>query len=214
MAMTMYTPLSELPHPPAFMIEEVEREERAYNTELLMRVLTIKEARPIRLELRKKLNTHPVAQLLHDASATAKEIIDNHNARFRRPSHRQSYPDAHEWDITPLDYWRNQTFRYTMPILSFINTLPKAEKERLKTKTGKNKGQYNRRRLNLASQVIRNWRTNIRNYENDNWRKYEKCGFLNFYRYNMDINDWAKGKMEDWHISLPAMYYNRDWYLN
>jgi hypothetical protein len=201
----MYTPLSELPAPPAFMLEEVEREERAYNTELLSRVLTICEARPIRLELRKKFNTHPVAQLLHDASARAKNIIERHNARF---------PDAREGDITPLEYWISQTFRYAMPILSFIETLPKAEKERLKNKTGKNIGQYNRRRLNLASLVILRWRNNIRNYENDISRKYEKCGFLNFYRYNMDINDWAKGKEEDFAVSLPAKYYNRDWYLN
>lgn len=209
----MYTPLSELPHPPTFMLEEVEREERAYNTELLRRVLTIREARPIRLELRKKFNTHPVAQLLHDASARAKEIIDRHNARFRRPSHRQAYPDAREWQITPIEYWIDQSFRYAMPLLSFINTLPTAEKEKLKNKTGKNIGQYNRRRLNLAQAIVCNWRNGIRHYP-ERKERYLRCGFLKFYRYNMEYNDWAKGKMDDWHIQLPAMYYNQYWFIN
>jgi hypothetical protein len=204
----IYTPLSELPHPPTFMLEEVEREERAYNTELMARILTINNARPIRLELRKKLNTHPVAKLLHDASARAKELIDRTNASLRRQPHR--FPMATPIDFTPIEYWIEQTLKRKLPVLSFIKTLPKDEQEKLKNKTGKNKGQYNRRRLNLAQQVICKWRRNIRDYENDNWRKYEKCGFLMFYTYNMEYNNWAKGKEEDWYIQLPAVYYNLD----
>ena len=209
--MTMYTPISELPHPPAFMIEEAEREETIYRTELLKRVLIIREARPIRLELRKKFNTHPVAQLLHDATARAKMIIERHNARFK--------PDAREWDITPLDYWRNQTFKYAMPVLSYINTLPKAEKERLKNQTGKNKGEYNRKRYDLAKDIVMIWRRVLRETHNlqeypDVINKHLKCGFLKFYRYNMERNDWGKTKKSEWSTSLPAMYNNRDWFMN
>jgi hypothetical protein len=56
----MYTPIDELPMPPAFMIAEAEEAERDYNTYLLQRIMTINEARPIRIALRQKLQTHPL----------------------------------------------------------------------------------------------------------------------------------------------------------
>jgi hypothetical protein len=208
MDMMMYTPINELQHPPAFMLEEVECEERAYNTELLRQVLTIHEARPIRLELRKKFNTHPVTQLLHDASARAKRIIEATNRRF---------PEA--IDLTPIEYWIVNNFKYGMPDMAFIETLPKEEVERLKNQTGKNKGEYNRKRYDLAKEIVRIWRAVWRISSNlqenpDVRNKHLKLGFLKFYRYNMELNDWGKTKKSEWTTGLPAMYYNRDWYLN
>jgi len=56
----MYTPIDELPMPPAFMIAEAEEADRDYNTYLLQRIMTINEARPIRNALRQKFQTHPL----------------------------------------------------------------------------------------------------------------------------------------------------------
>ena len=161
-----YTPINELPAPPAFMLEELECEERAYNSELMARIFTIREARPIRIVFRKKLQTHPVAEILT-------------KTYFPR------YDYTKEFFIT--------------------KTLPKDEQEKLKNQTGKNKGDWNKKRRKLACYVFKEWK---RMCKHSNTDRHYKCGFLNFYRYNMEQNSWGKDKMEDWQISLPAMCYN------
>lgn len=194
MMMTMYTPISELPHPPAFMLEEVEQEERKYNTELLMKILTIKEAQPIRLELRKKLNTHPVAQLLHDASAVEQEYIDRVKAMWTND--RELYP-------TGLETWVSDRIRRTKGIYyltdKYLSTFPESEKEKLRNHRGKNKGEWNERRYDLAQMIIREWNSCSR------IEKYLRCGFWNFYQYNMDENEWGKTRKVDWVVALPPI---------
>ena len=178
-----YTPLSELPYPPAFMLEELDREERAYNTELMARILTIPTAKPIRLELRKKFNTHPVAKEFN--KLRAKLIIEN---------------------------WI-KSGSYSMSSDNFIKTLPKDELEKLKNQTGKNKGQLNQRRFDLAQEIVWKWR-HFNRVLTDYKERCLRLGFLKFYRYNMEQNNWGKDKIEDWFVQLPSVYNTPYWFIN
>ena len=63
-----YTEIHQLPPPPQFMLDELEREESKYLGELLSKVLTIREARPIRNALRQKLQVHPIVRGIREST--------------------------------------------------------------------------------------------------------------------------------------------------
>lgn len=71
--MISYTPIEQLPMPPKFMLDELEQEITKYNTFLMSQILTIREARPIRLAFRQKFKTHPVAKLLKEEAKNYKK---------------------------------------------------------------------------------------------------------------------------------------------
>jgi len=73
--MNSYTPINELPHPPKFMLDELEQAFKNYNTFLLTKIFTIREAAPIRNAFRQKLNVHATAKALKDARF--KSVIGN-----------------------------------------------------------------------------------------------------------------------------------------
>ena len=73
--MNSYTPINELPHPPKFMLDELEQAFKNYNTFLLTKIFTIREARPIRNAINEKFKRTPTAKALHDARF--KSVIGN-----------------------------------------------------------------------------------------------------------------------------------------
>lgn len=63
----IFTPIEELPKPPQWMLDELEKETAKYNFSLLQQIFTIRECRPIRLAVREKISRTPSAIAIHEA---------------------------------------------------------------------------------------------------------------------------------------------------
>lgn len=75
--MISFTPTEELPLPPSWMLEELEKEYQKYNTFLLQQIFTIRECRPIRNAFRSKMQRTPSAKALHAAFGKRIERTNN-----------------------------------------------------------------------------------------------------------------------------------------
>ena len=70
-----YTPINELPAPPAFMLKEAEEAETQYIQELAQQVMTIKEARELLLPIIAQANESPVNKVFRKALECYKTAV-------------------------------------------------------------------------------------------------------------------------------------------
>tara|TARA_R100001163_G_C5013728_1_gene158781 strand:- start:287 stop:898 length:612 start_codon:yes stop_codon:yes gene_type:complete len=195
--MNSFTPIEQLPMPPKFMLDELEEEIIKYNTFLMSQILTIREARPIRLALREKFETHPVAKLLKDEA-------ENHNCHSCWKG-----LEIYVCRFRQICAWRKvcspdeRTEKNTIVTLK-VKRLPKSIRDNLKFKKGKNKGVYKHKFVELADNIVSKWYciTSDIKYKKSQERRIDKLlriGFAKFFKANFELNkDLAK----------------RDWYIN
>lgn len=165
-----YTQIDQLPPPPQFMIDELEREESKYVSELLSKVLTIREARPIRNALRQKLQVHPIVRGIRES--TKKKI-----------GYESSNPLLAEINLYPLCFALNPDTIYFREF-----------EELIKNKKGKNKGKHNMKKGDLLYFLMDVWnkKTELMTIDNNEKRVNEldkmlRIGFCKWLETNFHI---------------------------
>ncbi len=147
----------DLPPPPKEMIEEAEKEEVIYMREMLEKVLTIKEAKCIKLAIWEKLNRHPIVQGIYDlceAEITeAKRFQDGdpiwklHMKTYYRKDNPRFLLDRFSCEkVRKNRKWRNS--RHPLSIF---------KDENCKYLRGKKKGYYNETWWELAGKIDEFW---------------------------------------------------------
>ncbi len=195
--MISYTPIEELPMPPKFMLDELEEEITKYNTFLMSQILTIKEAKPIRLALREKFQTHPIAKLI-------KEQADNKSV-FHFIKRYKWKNDEYDYSNVPTD--KKPTFGYTIVgtlntsnVPSRVLTLPEYYQNQMKIKSGDKKGVFRYKLVTLAHRIISHWKSVVggcnRNQSADH---FLRKGFYKFFEENWENN--KKLPKDSWHIN-------------
>jgi len=182
------------------MLDELEQEITKYNTFLMSQILTIREARPIRLAFRQKFKTHPVAKLL-------KEEAENHDGL---EIYVRRFSDIFSWrNVLSPD---ERTEKKTSVTLK-VKRLPKSIRENLKFKKGKNKGVYKYKFVELADSIIHQWYciTSDIHYKMNNQfeahriDKLFRNGFVKYFERNFEFN--KNRAKRDWYIRDFAMYF-------
>jgi len=201
--MISYTPTEELPMPPQWMLDELELEVTKYNTFLMSQILTIREARPIRLALREKLQVHPIAKILKEE---ANRVMSFHSVTYYANHfseivmNRRNLKDrGFSKELT------NKVSKYSgnfWPVSKEVMELPECYLDQMKVKSGKNKGKYNHKLTSLASNIICDFKNTVskfNGYRADDllisghrWSKvidrYFEKGFFKFFEENFEYN--------------------------
>ncbi len=204
--MISYTPTNELPMPPQWMLDELELEVTKYNTFLMSQILTIREARPIRLALREKFQVHPVAKLLKEEvhKVEAFGSVTYYAQHFKEiVNERRNLTDRGcSKELT------NKVSKYSgnfFPVSKNVMKLPKCYLDQMKVKSGKNKGKYHHKLTRLASDIICEFQYKVSNkgYHKVSTfviDKYYKKGFSKFFEENFEYN--KKLTKLEWDIRL------------
>ena len=204
--MNSFTPIEELPMPPKFMLDELEEEIIKYNSFLMSQILTIREARPIRLALREKFETHPVAKLLKDE---VKKTVHK-NSKVYYAQHFKEIVNERR-NLTDRGFSKeltNKVSKYSgnfWPVQKNVMKLPKCYLDQMKVKSGKNKGKYHHKLTRLASDIICEFKHTV---SNKGYHKvstfvidgYYKKGFWKFFEENFEYN--KKLTKLEWNIRL------------
>jgi len=199
--MISYTPIEELPMPPQWMLDELELEVTKYNTFLMSRIFTIREARPIRLAFRQKFQVHPVAKLLKEVyEGVAFGSVTYYAQHFKEiVNERRNLKDRGcSKELT------NKVSKYSgnfWPVPKNVMKLPKCYLDQMKVKSGKNKGKYHHKLTSLASKIITEFQHKVSNkgyhFVID---RYFKKGFWKFFEENFEYN--KKLTKLEWDIRL------------
>ena len=210
-----FTPIMDLPPPPKEMLEEAEKEEANYMREMLEKVLTIKEAKEIKMVLWQKL-CHPIAQLIYDK-------VDQRRASALRLGRNDPF-----WINHMEEYYRydnpNMIRQHVFKISSMTNgsyknpDFKRFRRENCKYLKGKKKGQYNNKWCDLASDIHRDWiyatSDGVSNFSKirffyDNAQKWKRIGVDELYRFGywnfMNYNHKKNRNLpkQDWSIDMP-----------
>jgi len=203
--MISYTPTEELPMPPQWMLDEQEKEISKYNTFLMSQILTIREARPIRLALREKLQVHPIAKLLKEVNkGVAFGSVTYYAQHFKEiVNDRKNLKDrGFSKELT------NKVSKYSgnfWPVSKNVMKLPKCYLDQMKVKSGKNKGKYHHKLTELASDIICEFQYTVSNKSYHKVSpfvidKYYKKGFYKFFEENFEYN--KKLTKLEWNIRV------------
>jgi hypothetical protein len=208
-----FKPIELLPPPPKKMLEEAEKEEAIYMREMLEKVLTIKEAKEIKLALWHKL-CHPITQMIYD-------MVDQ-----VRADHLRLTGNPRD------DFWQSQfenTYRYDNPAMIRQNVFTISFQKKLKRRNlnlqrfkrencmyskGKKKGQYNFKWCDLARDIHDEWvwatehgvKGEKRSFFYEKEQKWKRIGVEELYRFGywnfMNYNHKRQRNLpkQDWSI--------------
>lgn len=205
----MYTAIEDLPQPCTQIMKEVEKADAEHLKELLEKVLTIKEARCIRVILLKKLNRHPFVQCFYDYKESRANNFgkDMKNCfafslirGYNHANNLYNYPHINGFiKMVPNKMWRNHF-------------------ELAKNKTGKNKGELNNKRKLLLESIDHYWRHFVTLQKwtaiiDGNFYEIKKddllrCGYARYFDYTWNRN--VKRNKGDWDFKpIPIEYVNK-----
>jgi hypothetical protein len=217
-----FAPIMDLPPPPKEMIEEAEKEEAIYMREMLDQVLTIREAKCIKLALWEKLHRHPIVQGIYDLCDERREFMKD-STRSRDPAwvhHIKTYY-RNDNPYYLKEVFKNQKCLITSrlgsrfrgksqhPLLTF-------REENCKYLRGKNQGKVNEKWWELAHDIYEKWVDAIKEgvienkatgfsypngYRSFTAEELYRLGFWEFMLYNHKKNR-NKAKWE-WSIEMP-----------
>lgn len=204
----MYTAIEDLPQPCSQIMKEVEKADAEYLKELLEKVLTIKEARCIRVILLKKMNRHPFVQCFYDYKES-------------RKTHFHQKQNCFWFSIMRQYNHANNMFHYRKvngEIKSVPNKMWRNHFELVKNKTGKNKGELNNKRKLLLKEIENEWRhlVNLQKWTaviDLQYRTIKKddllrCGFARYFDYTWNMN--VKRNKGNWYFrAIPIEYVNK-----
>lgn len=225
-----YTEIHQLPPPPQFMLDELEREESKYLGELLSKVLTIREARPIKMALMQKLQVHPIVNAVRDSAE--KVLREREEANYRRGVHssnqwknKSAYDGSVSWKkmftgLCPKINW-NIIARNSIRDKNNCHIM---NGQLLRFKSGKKKGEISPKKYRIADHIIHMWYKTIAkygiyqypsdidaNYFNpklkyyeEMYEKYLRLGFNKYFEIN--FNKWKN--MPESHIIFDFDDYN------
>lgn len=185
--MISYTPINELPMPPQWMLDELEEEFMKYNTYLMSRIFTIREARPIRNAFRKKFKTHPVAKLLKEKANLHFNCYGDVTTLYQYARNFSSFVSSKGSGDE-----RAENKHY---VPKNVTSLPKGLRDNMKFKRGKNTGVYKSKSMYLADKIVITWKytTNIRRVirEDNGYHNIDKLlkkGFVKYFDENWERN--------------------------
>ena len=200
-----YTPVDQLPPPPQFMLDELEREESNHLRTLFSKVLNIKEALPIRNALRQKMHVHPIVRA----------IQENVHLNWGNPHEIDGGASTLKPHVLSKLYFqlaRKKRTNTTKHLLNYFHPI-------LIYKSGKKKGQLNPKLVSLAEEIIVDWQSKMDAsmkfkhgcaMQRNHFDRLIRCGFFHYFE---DTFAHWKNKRRDYfrnmymrpttHINLP-----------
>lgn len=175
-----YTPINELPAPPAFMLEEAEEAETQYIQDLAQQVMTIKEARVVLLPIIAQANESPANKVFREALEDYTRKVLEYSAPHLRSG---MIRNGSTWNISRFflgkiyhngNYKHLTTKRYsTLQMRLNVTALERRQLEKFcRTKSGKVPAYRIRRAYDLKREVWKHEKIVGRVIENGDWLPY------------------------------------------
>jgi len=216
-----FAPIMDLPPPPKKMLEEAEKEEANYLREMLEKVLTIREAKCIRLAIWEKIHRHPIVQGIYDLCDRRRDETKPNQVVFGEADYYRNDNPYFLQDIFDRQKRRIRTLmdsRFYRVGGKSKHALFTFRDENCKYLRGKNKGKINEKWWELASLIYDKWiyatqncvmkKRNVgfwvspSNYRYFTADELYRLGFWNFMLFNHKKN--RNKPRFAWEIEMPS----------